>query len=81
MARVTVEDCLKNVDNRFILVHMANKRTRQLLKGVKPLIEAEDNREIVKSLREVAALKVNMDDDTDAVLRQGGYMTVAEEQD
>ena len=81
MARVTVEDCLENVDNRFILVHMANKRTRQLLKGVKPLIEAEDNREIVKSLREVAALKVNMDDDTDAALRQGGYMTVAEEQD
>ena len=81
MARVTVEDCLENVDNRFILVHMANKRTRQLLKGVKPLIEAEDNREIVKSLREVAALKVNMDDDTDAALRQGGYMTVAQKQD
>ena len=81
MARVTVEDCLKNVDNRFILVHMANKRTRQLYKGVKPLIEAEDNREIVKSLREVAALKVNLDDDTDSTLRQGGYMTVAEEQD
>ena len=81
MARVTVEDCLKNVDNRFILVHMANKRTRQLLKGVKPLIEAENNREIVKSLREVAALKVNLDDDTDAALRKGGYMTVAEEQD
>ena len=81
MARVTVEDCLKNVDNRFILVHMANKRTRQLLKGVKPLIEAEDNREIVKSLREVAALKVNLDDDTDAALRQGDYMTVALDQD
>jgi DNA-directed RNA polymerase subunit omega len=79
MARVTVEDCLKNVDNRFILVHMANKRTRQLLKGVKPLIEAEDNREIVKSLREVAALKVNLDEDTDAALRQGGYGTVVEE--
>jgi DNA-directed RNA polymerase subunit omega len=81
MARVTVEDCLKNVDNRFILVHMANKRTRQLFKGVKPLIEAEDNREIVKALREVAALKVNLDEDSDAALRQGGYMTVAEEQD
>ena len=81
MARVTVEDCLKNVDNRFILVHMAINRTRQLYKGVKPLIEAEDNREIVKSLREVAALKVNLDEDTDAALRQGGYMTVTEEQD
>jgi len=81
MARVTVEDCLKNVDNRFILVHMANKRTRQLLKGSKPLVDAEDNREIVKSLREVAALKVNLDVDTDAALRKGGYMTVDVEQD
>jgi len=81
MARVTVGDCLKNVDNRFILVHMANKRTRQLLKGVKPLVDAEDNREIVKSLREVAALKVNLDEETDAALRQGGYMTIPVEQD
>ena len=81
MARVTVEDCLENVDNRFILVHMAINRTKQLYKGVKPLIVAEDNREIVKSLREVAALKVNLDADTDAALRQGGYMTVDAEQD
>ena len=80
MARVTVEDCLENVDNRFILVHIANKRTRQLLKGVKPLIEAEDNREIVKSLREVAALKVNLDNETDEALRHGGFMTIDEEQ-
>ena len=81
MARITVEDCLENVDNRFILVHMANRRTRQLYKGVKPLVDAEDNREIVKSLREVAAQKVNLDEDTDVCLRQGGYMSVVEEQD
>lgn len=81
MARITVEDCLKNVDNRFILVHMANKRTRQLYKGVKPLVDAEDNREIVKSLREIAARKVNLDSDTDDALRHGGYMTVAGEKD
>jgi len=79
MARITVEDCLKNVDNRFILVHMANKRTRQLIKGVKPLVDAEDNREVVKSLREIAALKVNLDEETNAALRKGGYMTVVEE--
>ena len=79
MARVTVEDCLENVDNRFILVHMANKRTRQLIKGVKPLVDAEDNREVVKSLREVAALKVNLDEETNEALRKGGYMTVVEE--
>jgi len=79
MARITVEDCLKNVDNRFILVHMANKRTRQLYKGIKTLVDAEDNREVVKSLREVAAQKVNLDEDTDEALRQGGYMSVTEE--
>ena len=79
MARITVEDCLKNVDNRFILVHMANKRTRQLIKGVKPLVDAEDNREVVKSLREIAALKVNLDEETNDALRHGGYMTVFEE--
>ena len=81
MARVTIEDCLENIDNRFILVHMANKRTRQLYKGIKPLVDAESNREIVKSLREVAARKVNLDDETDAALRQGGFMTVPLEQD
>ncbi len=79
MARITVEDCLENVDNRFIIVHMANKRARQLLKGVKPLVDAEDNREVVKALREVAAMQVNLDEDTDLALRQGGYMTVFEE--
>ena len=81
MARITVEDCLENVDNRFVLVHMANKRTRQLYKGIKPLVDAQDNREIVKSLREVAAYKVNLDEDTADALTQGGYMSVAGEQD
>ena len=81
MARVTIEDCLENVDNRFILVHMANKRTRQLYKGIKPLVDAESNRAIVKALREVAARKVNLDDDTDAALKQGGFRTVPQEQD
>lgn len=80
MARITVEDCLENVDNRFILVHMANKRTRQLFKGVKPLVEAEDNRDIVKSLREVAARKVNLDKETRQALSEGGYMTVPVEE-
>jgi len=81
MARITVEDCLENVDNRFILVHMANKRTRQLFKGVKPMVAAEDNRDIVKSLREVAARKVNLDEETSDSLAAGGYMTVPVEED
>ena len=57
MARITLEDCLQNVANRFALTIMTVKRTKQLLKGAKPLVES-DNREIVLALREVAAGKV-----------------------
>ena len=57
MARVTVEDCLQETSSRFELVMLAVKRTRQLLKGAKPLV-GSDNREIVIALREIAAGKV-----------------------
>ncbi len=57
MARITVEDCLEKVDNRFELVLLGAKRAKQLLKGAKPLVES-DNREIVVALREIAAGKV-----------------------
>jgi DNA-directed RNA polymerase subunit omega len=60
LARITVEDCLKRVDNRFSLVLMASKRAKQLMKGSAPLIDNKDNnKEIVVSLREIAAGKVN----------------------
>ena len=42
MARVTVEDCLENVENRFHLVLVASKRARQLMKGVAPTIDREN---------------------------------------
>ena len=54
MARVTVEDCLKKVENRFSLVHLTAQRTRQLHKGVTPSLEC-DNREVVTALREIGA--------------------------
>jgi DNA-directed RNA polymerase subunit omega len=54
MARITVEDCLKNVNNRFTLIHMVAKRVRQLRKGAEPTITSK-NRDIVVSLREIAA--------------------------
>ena len=54
MARITVEDCLEKVNNRFALVHMASKRVRQLRKGDEPTITSK-NRDIVVSLREIAA--------------------------
>jgi len=57
VARITVEDCLEQVNNRFKLVMLASLRTKQLLKGAKPLVDS-DNREIVLALREVAAGKV-----------------------
>ena len=58
MARITVEDSLKVARNRFALVVLTAKRTRQLLKGVKPLTDIKNNREIVAALREIAAEKV-----------------------
>ncbi|MDB9822526.1 DNA-directed RNA polymerase subunit omega [Deltaproteobacteria bacterium] len=54
MARITVEDCLKRVNNRFGLIHMVSKRVRQLRKGAEPTITSK-NRDIVISLREIAA--------------------------
>jgi DNA-directed RNA polymerase subunit omega len=57
MARITVEDCLEQIPNRFALVLGAAKRAKQLLKGARPLVES-DNKEVVTALREIAAGKV-----------------------
>ena len=57
MARITVEDCLNKIPNRFELVMLASKRARQLFKGAKPLIDS-NNREVVVALREIAAGEV-----------------------
>ena len=61
MARVTIEDCLKQVNNRFLLVHLGAKRVIQLRKGAKPLYEAPKNKEIVLALREIAAGEVTFE--------------------
>lgn len=58
MARVTIEDCLKRVDNRFELIHLAAKRVEQLRRGAVPLVYAPKNKEIVRALREIAAGQV-----------------------
>jgi len=57
MARISVEDCLQKLPNRFALVLLASNRTKQLLKGSSPRVQA-DNKEVVLALREVAAGKV-----------------------
>lgn len=61
MARITVEDCQKRVQNRFLLVQMAIKRVRQYREGYEPLIEST-NKEVVTALREIAAGKVLPED-------------------
>ena len=67
MARITVEDCLQKVNNRFALIHMAAKRVRQLRKGIDPTVITK-NRDVVTALREIAAgtvLKAKPIDETD----------------
>jgi DNA-directed RNA polymerase subunit omega len=56
MARITVEDCLDHVDNRFELVMVATRRARQMRRfGVEPLLPDEDDKPTVIALREIAA--------------------------
>ena len=55
MARITIEDCMEQVPNRFHLVRMASIRAKQLKKGARPLLVSEENKEVVMSLREIAA--------------------------
>jgi DNA-directed RNA polymerase subunit omega len=58
MARITVEDCLVQENNRFSLVQLASKRTKQLLQGSTPQISDRRNKSVVTSLREIAEGKV-----------------------
>lgn len=55
MARVTVEDCLKNIHNRFDLILVASKRARQIARGAEPMVERENDKPTVLALREIAA--------------------------
>ena len=68
MARITIEDCTKIIPNRFHLVQTAAIRTKQLKRGAKPLVQSEENKEVVVSLREIAAgyIKPDYPEDTSA---------------
>jgi len=59
MARLTVEDCLDKVENRFELVLVAAKRARQLSMGADPLVELENDKPTVLALREIAENKID----------------------
>jgi DNA-directed RNA polymerase subunit omega len=63
MARVTVEDCLDKVHNRFALVLLVAKRAKQLMKGAEQTVATKGNKMIVGALREVAAGNVEFDTD------------------
>jgi DNA-directed RNA polymerase subunit omega len=68
MARVTVEDCLEKIPNRFALVVLASERARQLARGAAPLTEC-DNKPAVTALREIADQKVRFREDVTDVVR------------
>jgi DNA-directed RNA polymerase subunit omega len=55
MARITVEDCVERLDNRFELVLLATKRARQIARGAAPMVDEERDKPTVIALREIAA--------------------------
>jgi len=61
MARVTVEDCLRRGHSRFMLVHAAAKRVRQMREGAQYLVHSPKNEDIVIALREIAAGKIHIE--------------------
>ena len=90
MARITVEDCLENVDNRFDMVLIAAKRARQLSNGIDPLLPAQNDKPTVIALRELAdgligqdileakeEIEESIDDELAAAL--AGELTMVEE--
>ena len=68
MARITVEDCLEHVDNRFDLVLLAARRARQIAQGAEPLVPAENDKPTVIALREIAEnlISINTMDEMEA---------------
>jgi DNA-directed RNA polymerase omega subunit len=71
MARVTIEDCLEQVPNRFSLIHLAFQRVKQLRSGAAPLIQTK-NKEVVAALREIASGKVTFPFENDLKLGMPG---------
>jgi len=63
VARITIEDCLKRVKNRFLLVNMVAKRVRQIREGSEYLVSSPKNEDIVVSMREIAAGKITIKED------------------
>ena len=80
MARITVEDCLQKVNNRFALIHMASKRVRELRRGDEPTIISK-NRDIVVALREIAAGNVSQTTNEEINMTEDKFDILPEELD
>jgi DNA-directed RNA polymerase subunit omega len=80
MARVTVEDCLRNVKNRFELVILASKRARQLMRGKEPKVEWDNDKPTVVALREIAAGFTTMSNVNTPDAHEEPKLTVIEEE-
>ncbi len=78
MARVTIEDCIEQVPNRFELVQMAAIRAKQLKKGAVALVQNEENKDVVVALREIAAGKVEIDENA-GLISEEAVETLADE--
>ena len=70
MARITIEDCLKRVKNRFLLVNLAARRVRQIREGSEYLGSSPKNEDIVVSLREIAAGKVTIKEEREEEIEE-----------
>ena len=77
MARVTVEDCIRIINNRFELILVASERSKTLAKGVKPLLERDRDKNPVLALREIAENKLDLDATKDDLVK--GLQKVHEE--
>ena len=66
MARITIEDCLRKVSNRFLLVNMVSQRVRQIREGADYLVSSPKNEDVVVALREVAAGKIEIIEEEEA---------------
>ena len=81
MARVTVEDCIEKIPNRFDLVLTAAQRARGILKGDMPTIDRDNDKNPVISLREIAAETVDLDVLQEGLVKKLQRVTVREEQE
>jgi DNA-directed RNA polymerase omega subunit len=73
VARVTIEDCLEKVPNRFALIHFAFQRVRQLRTGVSPIVQSK-NKEVVVALREIATGKMDfLENDFSSIRKEIGF--------